>query len=203
MVDKQHNADFRNSIMEQIQDETQAIRRLDTLVTRARNMDRPDIAAVLANMSSEQQKHIKALEQVAHEFFSEINGEVAQGLKGSQAVRSVSTRIDSQELYQALELLFGGKLEKQTAVAKYWEIYHLLPDDFKIASPELEEQVQQIIKALKETSASTGRPLRPSLNLRKHAYIIAVTHNCPWSKSAECPCEDVLMGHKCEHKLFD
>jgi hypothetical protein len=165
-------------------------------------MDRPDIAAVLANISNDQHKHISALEQVAHEFFSETNNEVAQVLKGSQVVRSASTRIDSQSLYQALELLFGGKLEKQTAVAKYWEIYHLLPDDFKIASPELEERVQQIIKILKETSASSGRPLR-AINLRKHAYIIAVAHFCPWSKSAECPCEDVLSGHKCEHKLFE
>ena len=202
MPDKLHNPDFRDSVMEQIKDETQAIHRLDTLITRARSMDRPDMAAVLANISNDQQKHIKSLEQIAHEFYSETNGEVSQVLKSSQAVKSTSTRVNSQELYQALELLFGGQLEKQTAVAKYWQIYHLLPDDFKIASPELEEKVQAIINVIKETSIETGKPLK-AINLRKHAYIIAVAHFCPWSKSAECPCEDVLAGHRCEHKLFE
>ena len=101
------------------------------------------------------------------------------GFKASETLQSPQSGINRQAISQAPALIMSGDITVQTAIGKYWEVYHNIPNNFK-ANPQLEEDIQEILKNIAALGEKSDRPMRTKIDYRKHAYIMAVTKYCPW-----------------------
>jgi hypothetical protein len=127
------------------------------------------------------------------------------GFKPSAKPRAEEFGISQREISEALTMIMAGDITPQTAIAKYWEVYHRMPEEVKVPNLALAQQIDAIVLGIEAFATGTGQTLRGKTNLRKHAYIMAAVHYCPWStnRSGECICEPVMEGGRCAHRLFE